>query len=81
MATYSSILAWRTPQTEEPGVLQSMGLQDSDTSEQLNHHQEWLSSISIIYEECFKVKSICFLKMFNWGWGAVLQIKSDVIFS
>ena len=27
MATYSSILAWRTPWTEEPGGLQSMGLQ------------------------------------------------------
>ena len=24
MATYSSILAWRIPQTEEPGELQSM---------------------------------------------------------
>ena len=27
MATYSSILAWRIPWTEEPGGLQSMGLQ------------------------------------------------------
>ena len=27
MATYSSILAWRIPQTEEPGGLQSIGLQ------------------------------------------------------
>ena len=27
MATHSSILAWRTPQTEESGRLQSMGLQ------------------------------------------------------
>ena len=27
MATHSSILAWRIPQTEEPGGLQSMGLQ------------------------------------------------------
>ena len=26
-ATYSSILAWRIPLTEEPGGLQSMGLQ------------------------------------------------------
>ena len=25
MATHSSILAWRTPWTEEPGGLQSMG--------------------------------------------------------
>jgi len=27
MATHSSILAWRTPWTEERGGLQSMGLQ------------------------------------------------------
>ena len=27
MATHSSILAWEIPRTEEPGVLQSMGLQ------------------------------------------------------
>ena len=27
MATHSSILAWRIPQKEEPGGLQSMGLQ------------------------------------------------------
>ena len=27
MATYSSILAWKIPRTEEPGGLQSMGLQ------------------------------------------------------
>ena len=27
MATHSNILAWRTPWTEEPGGLQSMGLQ------------------------------------------------------
>ena len=27
MATYSSILAWRIPWTEEPGRLQSMGFQ------------------------------------------------------
>ena len=28
MATYSSILAWRVPCTEEPGGLQSMGSQE-----------------------------------------------------
>ena len=27
MASHSSILAWRIPETEEPGGLQSMGLQ------------------------------------------------------
>ena len=28
MATHSSILAWRTPWTEEPGRLQSIGSQE-----------------------------------------------------
>ena len=28
MATYSSILAWEIPWIEEPGELQSMGLQE-----------------------------------------------------
>ena len=32
MATHSSILAWRIPWTEEPGRLQSMGPQESDTT-------------------------------------------------
>ena len=33
MATHCSILAWGIPWTEEPGSLQSMGLQKSDTTE------------------------------------------------
>ena len=30
MAAQSRILAWEIPRTEEPGGLQSMGLQESD---------------------------------------------------
>ena len=37
MATHSSILAWRIPWTEEPGGLQSMGSQKSQT---------WLSNFT-----------------------------------
>ena len=36
MATYSIIPAWEIPWTEEPGGLQSMGLQELDTTERLN---------------------------------------------
>ena len=32
MAAHSSTLAWEIPWTEEPGGLQSMGLQESDTT-------------------------------------------------
>ena len=35
-ATYSSILAQRIPQTKEPGRLQSIGSQESDTTERLS---------------------------------------------
>ena len=38
MGTHSSILTWRIPCTEEPGGPQSIGLQESDMTEQLNHH-------------------------------------------
>ena len=36
MATYSSILAWRIPWTEELGGLQSTGGKESDTTERLH---------------------------------------------
>ena len=38
MATHSSILTWRIPWTEEPGKLQSMGLQKVS-------QEQWLSSV------------------------------------
>ena len=33
MATHSSLLAWKIPQTEKLGRLQSMGVTESDTTE------------------------------------------------
>ena len=36
MATHFSILAWRIPWIQEPGGLQSMGGEESDTTEQLS---------------------------------------------
>ena len=39
MATHSRILAWRIPQTEEPGGLYSpWGHKESDTTEAINTH-------------------------------------------
>ena len=38
MAIHSSILAWEIPWTGQSGELQSMGLQESDTTERLKHH-------------------------------------------
>ena len=36
VATHTSILAWRIPETEEPSGLQSMVLQESDMTKQLH---------------------------------------------
>ena len=44
MATPSSILAWKTPWTEEPGGLQSMESQEPDTTERLKY-QEFQTSL------------------------------------
>ena len=37
MATHSGILTWRSPGTEEPGILQSMGLQRVRQTEETWH--------------------------------------------
>ena len=48
MATYSSILAWEIPRTEEPGRLQSMGLErvghDGATTLGLSHFEQLVFS-------------------------------------
>ena len=38
IATHSSIRAWEIPWTEKHGRLQSMGLQESDMTQQLSMH-------------------------------------------
>ena len=38
MAPHSNTFAWKTPWTEEPGRLQSMGSLESDTTERLHFH-------------------------------------------
>ena len=47
MAPHSSTLAWKIPWMEEPGGLQSMESEDSDTTERLHFH----FSLSCIGEE------------------------------
>ena len=48
MATHSSILAWRTPWTQEPGRILPMGCKESDTTERLT--QIYLHTIKIFKE-------------------------------
>ena len=40
MATHSSVLAWKIPWTEEPGVLPSMGSRRVDTTEATQQQQQ-----------------------------------------
>ena len=42
MAIHSSTIAWKIPWTEEPGRLQSIGLQKSGTTERLHFHFHFL---------------------------------------
>ena len=48
MATHSGVLAWRTPRTEEPGGLQSMGSHtESEATDTARHGADfWMSRIS-----------------------------------
>ena len=61
MATCSSILAWRIPWTEEPGRLQSIGLQRVDMTKQFSLSLFiWLHSpnpYSPLTTHCGQVKS------------------------
>ena len=41
ITTHSNILVWEIPWTEELGGLQSMGCQESDTTEQQNNNNNY----------------------------------------
>ena len=56
MPIYFSILAWRTPWTEEPGRLQSTGVAELDTT-------EWLTRTSLMYGLNF----FFFVMLHYWG--------------
>ena len=56
MANHSNILAWKIPWMEEPGRLQSMGSQNSDTTEWL---QAILSYISLATLLSFDYSLVC----------------------
>ena len=52
--THSSILAWRIPRTEEPRRLQSIGLQELDTTE-MTEHAHTKSRLILILSHIHKV--------------------------
>ena len=45
MATHSNTLAWKVTQTEEPGWLQSLGLQEARHDLAANNNTYWIHGI------------------------------------
>ena len=68
MATYSSILAWKIPWTEEPGGLQSMGSQKTWTQlSTLAYIQGWKSqSHCSLFFICKMVNKSTSLSLHHW---------------
>ena len=78
MATYSSILAWKIPQTEEPGGLQSIGLQRvghdwaSTHASPLNCKHHEVEFVCFAYALCSELRHIYMarteeeLKKYKW---------------
>ena len=62
MATYSSILAWRIPRTEEPGGLQSLGLQRVGNDTVINTFKKLIAS------------HMSFWDSFIVGWRLILAL-------
>ena len=54
MVNHSSILAWKIPWTEDPGRLQSMGLQGVRHNRTTMHTHKLILSFSIINALCSK---------------------------
>ena len=71
IATHSSILAWRIPQTEEPGGLQSHGVAKSQTQQkQLSMPTQWLYISS--------VQSLSRVPLFATPWIAAHQASLSI---
>ena len=57
MATHSSILAWRIPRTEEPGVLLSMELQSWTRLKRLSSSSSSIDAMHRVCEQLFCISS------------------------
>ena len=72
MATHSSILAWEIPWTEEPGGLQSMGLQKNQThlSDQTTEQRTYIRcDRGHIFQGFKKKKKISMYTQSHYGLG------------
>ena len=73
IATHSSILAWRIPWTEEPGCLQSMGLQRVRHN-WVTKQQQWLMMLNIFPWVLFPLSYIPLGEEFVWILWSIFNI-------
>ena len=71
MATHSTLLAWRIPWTEEPGKLQSIGLQS--LMQLSDYHTHYAIAIAL-----YQINSICTLFVFL---NALLKLNGGNVYS
>ena len=79
MATHFSILDWRIPWTEEPGRLQSIGLQESETTTTMNIDQLLIYSFSWFFSSVlyFVSKTLVHILLdlyLNIHWGFNIKV-------
>ena len=73
MATHSSTLAWKIPWTEEPGRLQSMGLQRVGHTKRLHFHFQTLYNFSCIINSRVRTWECALLSTLYCSQGLGLQ--------
>ena len=82
MATHSSVLAWRIPWTEEPGRLQSIGLQRVGHNWATNTFHFWSlltkyqQLLSYFNSNCDNQK--CFQALLSVPWGGKLSLPIQI---
>ena len=89
MATHSSILAWKIPWTEEPGGLQSMGLQrvrhnlaTEHSRLQVTQHKHTSSNHNKFYSSLLTlVQSLSCLRLFSTPWTTAREASLSFIIS
>ena len=70
MTTHSSIHAWKIPWTEEPGGLQTMGAQESDITQGLNHPDNHNGVITHLEPDILECE-------FKWALGSITTNKAS----
>ena len=79
MATHSSIPAWETPWTEEPGRLQSMGSQRGGQDLVTEKQQPIMKDLEIVWDT--GMKDVHTIQKCDLGHGSVLSISLLLIHS